>query len=366
MAEETKKVKKPVLNYINVFRGLAILLILAGHTMQIGAVGSLTRAVSREIWAGGTVLFVFIAGFLFEYLSHKFEYKDYLSKKWTNVILPYIFTAIPGIILCFAMPVAYGNPFAEYNPLVQIGVFLTTGRVHNVPAWFIPMIVIFFFLSTLLLKAEKKGILFKLLPIALVVTCIFPRQDIEPYMVADFDFWGKYSAYLMYVLHGFVHFFSSYVGGMYLAANIDKVDKMYSWRHLLLVATILTAIVDVYLLQNFGVSNGSVSKIFFTVWSLVMLKHYNDFFDKHPRINSFMDICAKYSFGLFFIHWYYVFAFRCLTGAPAVAQGGLIQASCVATARYLFVFVASFVTLWLIKTVLNKIGQKNTRKFIGV
>ena len=62
MAEDTKKVKKPILNYINVFRGLAILLILAGHTMQIGAVGSLTRAVSREIWAGGTVLFVFIAG----------------------------------------------------------------------------------------------------------------------------------------------------------------------------------------------------------------------------------------------------------------------------------------------------------------
>ena len=78
MVENEKKVKKPILNYINVFRGLAILLILAGHTMQIGSAGSLARAVSREIWAGGTVLFVFIAGFLFEYLSHKFEYKDCL------------------------------------------------------------------------------------------------------------------------------------------------------------------------------------------------------------------------------------------------------------------------------------------------
>ena len=363
---EVKKVKKPILNYINVFRGLAILLILAGHTMQIGPAGSLTRAVSREIWAGGTVLFVFIAGFLFEYLSHKFEYKDYLSKKWTNVIKPYIFTAIPGIILCFTLPVLYGNPFSEYNPLVQIGVFLTTGRVHNVPAWFIPMIVIFFLLSSLLLKAERKGVLYKILPFALLITIIFPRQDIEPYMVTDLNFWGKYSAYLLYVLHGFIHFFSSYVGGMYLAANVDKVDKMYSLRHLLLAATIGTAILDIYLLQTFNISNGSVSKIFFTIWALVMLKHYNDFFDKHPMINKFMDVCAKYSFGLFFIHWYYVFAFRYLTGIPAVAEGGIFTAIGLATARYLFVFIMSFITLFGIKKLLNKIGQENTRKFIGV
>ena len=361
-----KKVKKPILNYINVFRGLAILLILAGHTMQMGEVGSLTRAISREIWAGGTVLFVFIAGFLFEYLSHKFEYKDYLSKKWTNVIKPYIWTAIPGVILCFTLPTVYGNPFAEYSPLAQIGVFLTTGRVHNVPAWFIPMIVIFFFLSATLLKAEKRGILYKLLPIALLITVIYPRQDIEPYMVADFDFWGKWAAYLKYVLHGFVHFFSSYVGGMYLAANIDKIDKMYAWRHLLLGATLLTAVADVYLLQTYGVSNGSVSKIFFTVWSLVMLKHYNEFFDKHPKINSFMDVCAKYSFGLFFIHWYYVFAFRYFTGYSAVAEGSFEVALTIAVVRYLFVFGASFVTLWGIKKILNKFGQDNTRKFIGV
>lgn len=361
-----KKVKKPILNYINVFRGLAILLILAGHTMQMGEAGSLTRAVSREIWAGGTVLFVFIAGFLFEYLSHKFEYKDYLSKKWSNVIKPYLWTAIPGIILCFTLPAIYGNPFAEYNSFAQICVFLTTGRVHNVPAWFIPMIVIFFFLSSTLLKAEKRGLLYKLLPIALIITVIFPRQDIEPYMVADFDFWGKWCAYLKYVLHGFVHFFSSYVGGMYLAANIDKVDRMYRWRHLLLGATVLSAAADIYLLQNYGVSNGSVSKIFFTVWALVMLKHYNDFFDKHPRINSFMDICAKYSFGLFFIHWYYVFAFNYLTGVSPVAGGVFYIALGTVILRYLFVFAASFITLWGIKKFLNKIGQDNTRKFIGV
>ena len=79
---EIKKTK--ILNYINVFRGLAILLIVAGHTMQFGEIGSLTQKLSVEIFAGGTALFIFISGFLFQHLSGKYEFKNYMSKKWTN------------------------------------------------------------------------------------------------------------------------------------------------------------------------------------------------------------------------------------------------------------------------------------------
>ena len=54
---ELKKTK--LLNYINVFRGLAILLIVAGHTMQFGEAGSLTERISFEIFCGGTALSTF-------------------------------------------------------------------------------------------------------------------------------------------------------------------------------------------------------------------------------------------------------------------------------------------------------------------
>ena len=74
------------MNYINVFRGLAILLIVAGHTMQFGEAGSLTERLSFEVFCGGTALFIFISGFLFQHLSAKYEFKNYMSKKWTNVI----------------------------------------------------------------------------------------------------------------------------------------------------------------------------------------------------------------------------------------------------------------------------------------
>ena len=177
---DTNIKKKPMLNYINVFRGIAIILILMAHTMQFGEAGSIEKYISFEIFAGGTALFVFIAGYLFQYLSYKFEYKNYLKKKWQNVIIPYFITSIPGIIACLAIPNIYKNPFDGMNIFAQIGIFITTGRVHNLPTWFMPMITIFFLLSALLLYLERKNILYKLLPLLLLVTIFVPRGDIEP------------------------------------------------------------------------------------------------------------------------------------------------------------------------------------------
>ena len=57
--------KKQFLNYINVFRGLAIALIIMGHTMQFGKEGTLSHIINTEVVCGGTALFIFISGFLF-------------------------------------------------------------------------------------------------------------------------------------------------------------------------------------------------------------------------------------------------------------------------------------------------------------
>lgn len=363
-------IKKEMLNYINVFRGLAILLIIAGHTMQIGDKGSLINNISFEVWAGGTALFIFISGFLFQHLSTKFEYKSYLKKKWTNVIIPYIITAIPGIIMCFLIPKLYGNPFEGLNPFVQIGVFLTTGRVHNVPVWFIPMICLFFLFSYLLLYLEKKNILYKLLPVFFIITIFIPRLDIEPEFVANLDYFHKYVEYIKYVLSGFIHFFSMYVFGMYLSKYKEKIDLFYEKRYLFIILMIITACLDIYMNHNNIYLNGTISKIFLTLIVLGYLKHYDEEIKKHIKINSCLDIIAKYSFGLFFIHWYFVFMFNQLFSVPKVVKinniAEIIPAAGIAGSRYLFVLICSFLTLYLIKTILKKLKVEKTRTFIGV
>ena len=166
------------LNYINIFRAFAILMIVSSHTMLIGMQSNIYFKISTGILANGTMLFIFIAGFLFKHLSKNFDYKKYLLKKWQNVILPYLFTSIPGLLLCFYAQSYTQNPFHDLNKFIQIPMLLTTGYIHNSPTWFIPLITLFFISSALLFKLETKDFLYKMLPFFFVVNLLLPIGNI--------------------------------------------------------------------------------------------------------------------------------------------------------------------------------------------
>ena len=364
---EVKKTK--ILNYINVFRGLAILLIVAGHTMQFGEAGSLTERLSFEVFCGGTALFIFISGFLFQHLSAKYEFKNYMSKKWTNVILPYLWTAIPGICFCFMFPVRYENVLEGLNPAIQIPMLLSVGRIHNVPTWFIPMIFLFFLSSWALLKLENKGILYKLLPLMFLVTIFFQRPELEYYMVADWSYSAKWFAYLKYVFIGYIHFFSMYVFGMFCSAHKDIIDKFWNWRWLFIVLMLSIAGLNIFSGINGTWTNGTLSKIFLTVIALAYLKHYDEWLISHAGLNKALDIIAKYSFGIFFIHWYIFFLYNLifdLQNVMPVVINPLVTLGLVFV-RFFAVTIISLFTLWAIKQIILKINPNaNTRSFIGV
>jgi len=98
-AAATKQKQSSFLRYVHNFRGLAILFIVVAHTMQV-----LTWQDNPELQVflnvvlqNGSVYFVFIAGFLFQYLSRKYAYKTYLINKLQNVLLPYFLISIPAI-----------------------------------------------------------------------------------------------------------------------------------------------------------------------------------------------------------------------------------------------------------------------------
>ncbi len=370
MENNVEKPKKQFLNYINVFRGLAILLIIMGHTMQFGNSSSLVRIINCEAVCGGTTLFIFISGFLFQHLSYKFEYKNYLSKKWTNVVFPYIVTAIPGLVFCFYFPAAYKNSFDGLNAALQIPVLLSVGRVHNVPTWFIPMIILFFFCSRGLLKLEKKNILYKLLPIFFVITVLLQRGDIEYETVKNMGYFDKYILYVKYVLTGFIHFFSLYVFGMYCSKNKGIIDKFYDKRFLLWAAMILFSILDIYCTYKQIYCNYTISKTILTMLLIGYLKHYDKYILSHDKLNRLLDITAKYSFGLFFIHWYWLFAINMIFNLKNVissTDNNYAAAMSIVSLRFIAVTILSFLTLYILKSIMLKINKDiNTRKYLGV
>jgi len=368
--EQTVQKKTKILNYINVFRGLAILLIIIGHTMQFGAPDSLAHIINCEIICGGTALFIFISGFLFQHLAYKFEYKNYMQKKWTNVIMPYFVTAIPGILFCIYCPAAYKNPFDGLSLPLQIPMLLTIGRVHNVPTWFIPMIVIFFIFSAMFLLLEKKKVLYKLLPLLFLLTIFLPRGTAEYETTLGLDYIAKYMVYVKYILCNFVHFLSLYVFGMFCSANKNIIEKFYDKRIIIWILMLLTSAADVYLQIKFRYSNYTVSKIFLTMLALGYLKHYDEFILSHKKTNKTLDFIAKYSFGLFFVHWYWFFVYNrifSLQNVMPLLQDSYFHTFGAVLLRFAAVTTASLLSLYIGKVLLLKINPEiNTRKYLGI
>jgi len=366
----TQPIKKTkILNYINVFRGLAILLIIMGHTMQFGESSSLAHIINCEIICGGTALFIFISGFLFQHLSYKYEFKNYMGKKWTNVVMPYLITAIPGIFFCLYCPIAYKNSFMGLNPLIQIPALLTIGRVHNVPTWFIPMIVIFFLFSWIFLKLEKKGILYKLLPVLFLITIFVPRGVAEYESTLGLDYVSKYWVYIRYILLNFIHFLSLYILGMACSKYKEVIDKFYNKRFLLWFLMILTSVLDIISLYKFGYSNYTISKTFLTLLLLGYLKHFDEFILSHKKTNKVLDFTAKYSFGLFFVHWYWFFIYNEIFNLTTVLpiEKNLIYTLGLVSVRFIVVLALSLLSLFIAKSILLKYNKDtNTRKFIGI
>ena len=100
------------------------------------------------------------------------------------------------------------------------------------------------------------------------------------------------------------------------------------------------------------------------------LKHYDEFILSHKKTNKTLDFIAKYSFGLFFIHWYWFFIYNQIfhleTFMPLVNNSYIVTFGFVVL-RFIFVAIASILTLFAAKYILLKINKDiNTRKFLGI
>jgi len=93
------------INSINYFRGIAIIIIVAGHCLTLSnfSYNSFFGITILNLTQGGTSLFVFISGFLFHHIFYQyFDFKKFMLKKIKYVLSPYIFLSSLVIIFTFA------------------------------------------------------------------------------------------------------------------------------------------------------------------------------------------------------------------------------------------------------------------------
>lgn len=365
------------LNYIHIFRAIAIIIIVLGHSFNSSQ--TILNICLKIFLKDGTVLFVFIAGFLFQYLSDNFLYKPYLKKKFFNVVSPYIFTSVFGIVTVLLS--IKENPFIGVNKIVQIGMFLTTGYVHNVPTWYIPMTCIFFLFASVLLNLEKKIIfnkyhlLFFLLPILLCLSCFVPRYGDSFFVTKSMTAWQAYAGYLEKILFYTFLFFSIYILGMFLAKYKDTaIKKIYEKRILLWVIFIGSCITHFFLsFYNFIPERLLFPKIILTLLILEYLWHYDEQIIAHSRVNNVLGVVADYSFSIFFLHYYFIMGFHQVFNHLFHWKNLYLQAEnfhfgywiVYTSMTFIIAFFGSLFVAMLIKKILEKCGIKHTRYFIG-
>lgn len=362
------------LNYIHVFRALAITMIVASHA--IISPFPQFKPILNVLLQDGTVLFVFISGFLFQYLSDGFSYGNYLKKKFFNVVCPYLVTSVIGISWLFFHP--SNNPFEGVSKLLQIPMFLTTGYHHNLPTWYIPMTCVFFLCSALLLKMERKKIfadkslLFCGLAVLLCVSLFIPRYPLV--YARGVSAWQAYVSSIKIIAFLTVLFFPIYILGMFMAAHREYIPLIYKHRKGWLLALLLTGAfgsIGIYLKLFAG--RLLVPKLILTLIMLGYLEHYDQKIMNKEKINHVLDVIATCSFSIFFLHEYIVRVVRSIL----TLLGGKIDSTSqisvsLVTKWIIFSSVEFFIALlgslfiaMLIKKLLTKIGIKHTRYFIG-
>lgn len=292
------KVTKKSLDYMTNYRGFAILMIVMVHC--------LTYFYNRNyeeypylysFWGHSTDLFLFISGFLFEYLLYKkYSYKTFISKKIRRLIIPYLFWALPISIVYFVIK-GFDIKFLIYT--------LFTGLGHaNDAHWYIPFIFTLFVLSPLLTFLQSKKILYIiLLPISLFVSLTSSRAVVNEW----------YPIAMIPNLLGF--FILGMCFSHYREHIIDKIYK-FDWLFILcgLAICFLSSFYEVespkpvleslvgYFSGNIKINLYALNKLFYCIGFLCLFYRLDLKGSRFPLLEKL----AHYSFGIYFCHLYVI------------------------------------------------------------
>jgi surface polysaccharide O-acyltransferase-like enzyme len=294
------------LQYIHNLRGLAILFVVGVHAGGYDA-DWVSHPGMRQVLhsffdpseGNGTVLFLFIGGFLFQHLTHnQFDYKRFVEQKFLNVILPYIIISIPLIVLRMNtnfQSLSLPEDFHERPLWYQFFHHLITGS-HMPPFWFISAIALFYISAPILHAIDNRNFYRYGFPFVLLVAFLSyrPLHNANP-------------------LLAYVHFIPVYITGMWASFHKERILAL-GWK-------LLAPLGVAYAILTFLDLNGNLSAIremhFETVinerillFNLYLLKALIltfmlllTFYKLRTRSMPLLEVLGDYSFGVFFVHY---------------------------------------------------------------
>jgi len=328
------------LQHVNNFRGIAILLIVFNHSFSGVKHDFFIMKILYCILDNITVLFVFIAGYLFSFLSKKFTYSLYLEKKITNVFLPYIFVSIPAVLL-YLLKVKMEHRWIDMNwfysslNVVEQYFYLMVYGAHLGPFWFIPMIVLFYVISPAFYFLSKNSSVLLLSFIVSLGVAFFvgrPEFDDNPFL-------------------SFLFFLPAYLFGMLLRLNPSWYMFFADRSFILLSCSIVLSGFFYYFYSP--VISSSIDLIVKLLFSFLGFVCCYTFLNYKVK---WLDLFARLSFFIYFIHGYFAPVIVILAKKAGLSFGGP------AALMWLVLFFLIIISMSLVSYVIAKVIFKNKSK----
>lgn len=295
------------LDYINYFRGFAILLVVLGHFLYFPE-STVTEKLIKAIIKGGTRPFVFISGFLFHHIFYRrgFDYKKFMKNKLKNVLLPYTIVVIPGLI--YAVHQHQLDLFIyEKNKILYTLLYYLSGNALTA-TWYIPFAMLLFIASPIFIKfieledRRQRIIIFLLLIISMIIQR--PIRDLT-----------------INIFQAFIYFSPFYCLGIYISMNKERARDILEKNILylgILWGITLALQVRYNILETMqksifeikGIDLVAPEKFFICLFFLgVFMKLEKVENSLGKMIKKSLSILADCSFGIFFIHNYFILMF---------------------------------------------------------
>lgn len=316
-------------------RAVAILFVIFSHFSSVYKFGE-SASIVKFFLADATTLFVFISGYLFYYLSRKkaFDYLDYLGKKFKFVVLPFLFFSFFAILagLVFRQNETYGLAPVAY----VLWSFIVGGAVNG-PMWFIPMIFLFFLASPVLMFCAKRDWFFVMV-VAAVLFSVFSFRPIanQNPVLSFFHFMGFYLMGMLFARGGVVVDFLRSRPKAVMAVSASGFFVM------LVVWLGSDQIVQGYSDFIFQPNIMQFGKLFFVVFLFFL---FEKFLDKKIKTMSYI---ANISFGLFFVHGFWLLVF-----SKVVLYLEVSRLSTYFALEFLLVFCFSVISIDIAKRILG-------------
>jgi probable poly-beta-1,6-N-acetyl-D-glucosamine export protein len=347
------------IEYVHYLRGLAILFVVGVHArggvidwQSHPDVLSYVVTILDAEEGNGTVMFVLIGGFLFQYLQrNSFDYGKYLNTKFKVIILPYLIFSIP--IILFRIKSNYYQPglpedFTSYGVFFQFLYYLLIGS-HMAPFWFISAIILFYITSPVFHYLDKPFFYKYIYPVIMVVGMFTYRPDhnANPFLA-------------------FVHFLPIYTTGMFLSHYKETLFPILSKGILVLgLAYIGISWMDLngYLVRDITFEQVLFDGVFvfnfyFLRTIILSLFCVTLFYIFRDRKFPIFDLLGNYSFGIFFLH----FILIALTRKVLDVMGVTVDFNLVGFLVYFtFIVMLSTLGVYLIK----RVAGTYSRNLIG-